>query len=121
MENVGSMCLFLALCLAVYAMAASVVAAWKLRPALQVSAERSIYAIWFCVTLASAILVWAFLTDEYQFAYVAENSNRAMPASYKFAAWWGGQNGSLLLWSWLLSTYSASRYSARDGDGGRPR
>jgi cytochrome c-type biogenesis protein CcmF len=26
-----------------------------------------------------------------------------MPAVYKFAAWWGGQEGSLLLWSWLLS------------------
>ena len=30
-----------------------------------------------------------------------------MPTQYKFAAWWGGQEGSLLLWSWLLSTYAA--------------
>ena len=107
MENVGSMCLLLALCLAVYAMAASVVATLKDRPALQASAERSIYAIWFSVTCASAILVWALLTNDYRFVYVASNSNRAMGASYKFAAWWGGQEGSLLLWSWLLSSYSA--------------
>src|SRR3712207_7122438 len=40
-------------------------------------------------------------------AYVASHSNRAMPTAYKFAAWWGGQSGSLLLWAWLLSLYSA--------------
>ena len=40
-------------------------------------------------------------------AYVASHTNRDMPAFYKFAAWWGGQEGSLLFWSWLLSTYAA--------------
>jgi hypothetical protein len=116
MENLGSMCLLLALCLAVYAMAASVVAAWKRRPLLAASAERSIYAVWFCVSCASAILVGAFLTNDYRFAYVAENSNRAMAASYKFAAWWGGQEGSLLFWSWLLASYSAlAVYRSRRG------
>src|SRR6185436_3180181 len=53
------------------------------------------------------ILVYAFLTNDYRFAYVASNSNRAMSPSYKFAAWWGGQEGSLLLWSWMLSCYGA--------------
>jgi cytochrome c-type biogenesis protein CcmF len=38
---------------------------------------------------------------------VAEHSNKAMPTLYKFAAWWGGQEGSLLFWSWLLSNYAA--------------
>ncbi len=47
------------------------------------------------------------MTSDFRLAYVAQHSNRAMPAVYKFAAWWGGQEGSLLLWSWLLSTYSA--------------
>ena len=47
------------------------------------------------------------MTSDFRFAYVAAHSNRAMPVLYKFAAWWGGQEGSLLFWSWLLSTYSA--------------
>ncbi len=47
------------------------------------------------------------MTGDFRFAYVAEHSNRAMPTLYKFAAWWGGQEGSLLFWSWLLSTYAA--------------
>ena len=39
-------------------------------------------------------------------AYVAEHSNRALPAFYKFAALWAGQEGSLLCWSLLLSIYA---------------
>ncbi len=58
------------------------------------------------MTLAAAILVHALLISDFRFAYVAEHSNRAMPTMYKFAAWWGGQEGSLLFWSWLLSTYA---------------
>ena len=46
------------------------------------------------------------MTSDFRFAYVAEHSNRAMPLLYKFAAWWGGQEGSLLFWSWLLATYA---------------
>ena len=47
------------------------------------------------------------MTGDFRFSYVAEHSNRTMPILYKFAAWWGGQEGSLLFWSWLLSTYAA--------------
>src|SRR5262249_57905028 len=39
--------------------------------------------------------------------FAAEESNRAMPAIYKFTAWWGGQSGSSLFWSGLLPTYGA--------------
>jgi len=47
------------------------------------------------------------MTGDFRFSYVAEHSNRSMPILYKFAAWWGGQEGSLLFWSFLLSTYTA--------------
>ena len=40
-------------------------------------------------------------------AYVAHYTNRAMPSSYKYTAWWGGQEGSLLFWNWLLASYAA--------------
>src|SRR5581483_8684877 len=53
------------------------------------------------------ILVYALVGGDFRFAYVAEHSNRSMPLVYKFTAWWGGQEGSLLFWSWLLSTYAA--------------
>ncbi len=121
MENTGYVCLLLALCFAAYAMAASLAGAVKGNRLLTLSAERSVYAIWFCLTVASAILIRAFLTDNYRYAYVASNSNRAMAASYKFAAWWGGQEGSLLLWSWLLSCYAGiAVWRGRSGRGPAP-
>ncbi len=107
MENLGALAILLAFCLAIYAVTASVVGRARKRPFLVISGARAVYAIWGLITLACAILVRALLTSDFHFAYVAEHSNLAMPFLYKFAAWWGGQEGSLLFWSWLLSTYTA--------------
>ncbi len=107
MENLGSLAIILAFCLSVYAVVASVTGKLRRNPFLVVSAERAVYAIWFLLTFASALLIYALLTSDFRLAYVASHSNRAMPLLYKFAAWWGGQEGSLLLWAWILSSYSA--------------
>mgnify|MGYP001159280364 CR=1 FL=1 len=107
METLGAFSLLLALCLAAYALLASVIGGWKDKPFLVESARRATYGVFLMLTAASAILVYALMTSDFRFSYVAERSNRAMPAVYKFAAWWGGQEGSLLLWSWMLSLYSA--------------
>jgi cytochrome c-type biogenesis protein CcmF len=107
MENLGALSILIAFCLAVFAVAASLAGKYGKRPFLIVSAERAVYSIWVLLTLASGLLVYALLTGDFRLAYVAAHSNKAMPQVYKFTAWWGGQEGSLLLWSWLLSTYSA--------------
>jgi len=107
MENLGSLAILLAFCAAIYAGVASVVGRLKRKPFLIVSGERAVYAVWALITMASAILVYAIMTGDFRFAYVAEHSNKSMPTLYKFAAWWGGQEGSLLFWSWLLSNYVA--------------
>lgn len=107
METLGAFCLLLALCLAAYSFLASTLGGWKRKPFLVESSRRAIYGVFVLLTAASAILVYALLTGDFRFAYVAERSNRAMPALYKFAAWWGGQEGSLLLWSWMLSLYAS--------------
>ena len=78
------------------------------------------------MTVAAAVLVNALITSDFRLAYVASHSNRAMPLLYKFAAWWGGQEGSLLLWSWLLACYSAvvvftNRRKFREHDAVRDR
>jgi cytochrome c-type biogenesis protein CcmF len=106
-ENLGSLAILLAFCAAIYAVVASVVGRRKHKPFLIVSGERAVYAVWALITLASGILVYAIMTGDFHFAYVAEHSNKSMPTLYKFAAWWGGQEGSLLFWSWLLSNYVA--------------
>jgi cytochrome c-type biogenesis protein CcmF len=107
MENLGSLALLLAFSMAIYAALASLVGRLKQKPFLVVSGERAVYAVWVLITVAAAVLVHGLLTGDFRLAYVAEHSNRSMPALYKFAAWWGGQEGSLLFWSWLLATYSS--------------
>jgi cytochrome c-type biogenesis protein CcmF len=107
MENLGALAILLAFCFSIYAVFGSVVGKWKNRPFLTLSAERAVYSIFFLLTAASGLLIYALIAGDFRLAYVAQHSNRAMPVMYKFAAWWGGQSGSLLLWSWLLSLYAA--------------
>jgi cytochrome c-type biogenesis protein CcmF len=107
MENVGALALLLAFCIALYAVIASVTGRLKRKPFLTLSGERAMLAVWLCVSTAAGILIYGLMTSDYRMAYVASHTNRDMPLFYKFAAWWGGQEGSLLFWSWLLSTYGA--------------
>src|ERR1017187_1189609 len=107
MENLGALSLILAFCFAAYSVLASIVGKWRSKPFLLVSARRAVYTVWGLVTAASAILVYSLIAGDYRLAYVAAHSNKAMKMHYKFAAWWGGQEGSLLFWAFLLSTYSA--------------
>jgi cytochrome c-type biogenesis protein CcmF len=106
MENIGSLAILLAFCFAIYSVLGSLAGKWARRPFLILSAERAVYCIWALVTTASGILVYSLITGDFRLAYVASHSNQAMPSIYKFTSWWGGQEGSLLFWAWLLSTYS---------------
>jgi cytochrome c-type biogenesis protein CcmF len=60
-----------------------------------------------CVTLASWALLTLLVRSDFSVAYVAGYSERALPLGYKLAAFWAGQEGSLLLWGWLLAAMSA--------------
>ncbi len=106
MENLGALAILLAFCFAVYSVVASVAGKWAKRPFLVISAQRAVYCVWVLITTASALLIYALIQGDFRIAYVATHSNRAMSTLYKFAAWWGGQEGSLLLWNWLLASYS---------------
>ena len=58
------------------------------------------------VALAFASLASAFLSNDFSVLYVAEHSNSLLPPMYRFAAVWGGHEGSLLLWVLLLATWT---------------
>jgi cytochrome c-type biogenesis protein CcmF len=107
MENIGALAILLAFCFAVYAVIASLAGKWAKRPFLVLSAERAVYTIWILLTVAAGILIHALIQGDFRLAYVAAHSNRAMATVYKFTSWWGGQEGSLLFWSWLLASYSS--------------
>jgi cytochrome c-type biogenesis protein CcmF len=107
MENIGALSVLLAFCFAIYSILSSVIGKWTKRPFLTLSGERAVYSIWVLLTIAAGILIYSLMTGDYRMAYVAHYTNRAMPLRYKYTAWWGGQEGSLLFWNWLLASYGA--------------
>jgi cytochrome c-type biogenesis protein CcmF len=69
------------------------------------TARRAGIASFWAVTAVAFALVYSVFTNDFSITYIMEHSNRALPAPYKFAAMWSGQEGSLLLWAWLLAGY----------------
>ena len=114
MPAFGSFALLLALALSGYTLLAGGIAlrqlatgrAGRVAPErLAETARRSGIASFVAVTGAAFALVWAAFTNDFSVSYVLHHSNRALPGAYKFAALWSGQEGSLLLWAWLLAAY----------------
>ncbi len=69
--------------------------------------RQAVYLAFAMLTLGMAGLEYAFLSHDYSLAYVAAHSNNGLPLFYLATALWGGHEGSLLLWAWLLSLYAA--------------
>ncbi|HTA23461.1 MAG TPA: cytochrome c-type biogenesis CcmF C-terminal domain-containing protein [Terriglobales bacterium] len=108
MPIIGSFALQLALALTAYSFLAGILAlAWEgpFWTRLGETARRAGIASFAIVFLAAAVLVTAAFQDNFSIAYIFHHSNRDLPAPYKFAVLWSGQEGSLLFWSLLLSAY----------------
>jgi cytochrome c-type biogenesis protein CcmF len=60
------------------------------------------------VALAYACLTWAFLSNDFSVLYVAKNSNSQLPLIYQISGVWGAHEGSLLLWSLVLSLWTGA-------------
>lgn len=63
-------------------------------------------SLFLFLLISMLCLGYAFMTDDFSVAYVANNSNTALPIYYKFSAIWGGHEGSLLLWVFILSAWT---------------
>ncbi|MGA2807531.1 MAG: cytochrome c-type biogenesis CcmF C-terminal domain-containing protein [Terracidiphilus sp.] len=114
MAAFGSFALLIALALAAYNLLAGAAALWLIASGRQArisperladTARRAGIAGFVAITAAAFALVWSVFTDDFSITYIMEHSNRALPAAYKFSALWSGQEGSLLLWAWLLGMY----------------
>jgi len=107
MLTLGRACLLLALGLAVFGIAASVYGARRERPEWAAAGRRSVYALFGVLTVTMAILELAFARSDFSFRLVASHSSTTTPLFYKLTAMWSSQEGSLLLWAWLLSGWSS--------------
>jgi cytochrome c-type biogenesis protein CcmF len=107
MAPLGFACLLLALAICVYGIGASLYGVRTGRVEFSESGRRAVYALAGILTVAFAVLEVAFLTNDFTFNTVADTSSRTTPAFYRAAAVWASQEGSLLLWAWLMSLWSS--------------
>jgi cytochrome c-type biogenesis protein CcmF len=104
---VGELALWVALLMAAWAATTSFAGGALGRDDLIASGRRGLYATTAMVVLASIGLWTALLTHDFSLKYVASNTSANMPKVYVFAAFWGGQAGSMLFWALILACYSA--------------
>jgi cytochrome c-type biogenesis protein CcmF len=107
MAGLGFACLMLALAVCAYGIGASLYGVRTGRVEFSESGRRSVYALAGILTVAFVVLEVAFLRNDFTFNTVADTSSRTTPVFYRAAAVWSSQEGSLLLWAWLMSLWSS--------------
>src|SRR5271169_3126931 len=109
MAQIGSYALLIALALSIYSFLVGMLALFfpgdALWERLGETARRAGVVVFGFVVLASIALVVSAFRDDFTIAYIFHHSNRDLPAPYKFATLWSGQEGSILFWALLLSGY----------------
>jgi cytochrome c-type biogenesis protein CcmF len=108
MQDLGRAALALAFGLALYAAIGGGFGAYTRRRRLVDSARNALYAAFGATAVAAIVLLNAFRTRDFSFAYVAEHSSKALPFPYVYTAFWGGQAGSLLLWLLVLTALGSA-------------
>ncbi|MDA1127276.1 MAG: cytochrome c biogenesis protein CcsA [Chloroflexi bacterium] len=107
MADLGSISLWIALALAAYSTIASVAGKLRLSPALVESAQSAAYAAVLALLVSTLSLVIAFISHDFEIAYVAAHSDLAMPKQFTWVAFYAGNEGSLLYIGLVLSVMSA--------------
>src|SRR6266567_1149548 len=108
MPDLGRAALVTSFLLLVYALVAGSLAAWLGRRRLAASAQNALIAAFGATVVATVVLLIALARHDFSFTYVAEHTSRELPLGYSLTAFWGGQEGSLLLWLLVLCGYSVA-------------
>jgi len=115
MASLGYLTLLAAFVACSYAAAVSVAGARRRSPRLIESGVGAFYVVTALMLLASAVIVHAFVTEDYSIVYVDHYSDSAQPLFYQITSYWGGLDGSIMFWVTLLSIFGASAvYSNRE-------
>jgi cytochrome c-type biogenesis protein CcmF len=107
MASFGTLTLLIAFVVATYSGVASLIGVRRKNARLIESGRAGAYALAGVLGLSSVAIVYAFVTNDYSIRYVQRTSDAATPLFYKITAYWGGLDGSILWWVFLLSVFSA--------------
>jgi cytochrome c-type biogenesis protein CcmF len=105
---IGYFILVIAFIMALYGVGVAAYGALKRKPEYVESARRAMLLIWPLLTVSSLALIWLLTSGRYEYAYVASVTSDSMPAYLRVTALWGGQEGSLLFWSWLMAAFAGA-------------
>lgn len=97
---IGKLCLALALPVSVFSFIASLLG--QKNPGMLLKARKMCHVVTGLVSVASLMLVYAFVSDTFQLEYVYSYSSKSLPLIYKLTGLWAGLDGSLLFWLWIL-------------------
>jgi cytochrome c-type biogenesis protein CcmF len=106
--DLGRAALYVALGLALYAVLAGTLAARAKRRRLADSAGNALVAAFGATAVASTVLLSALVRHDFSFTYVTQHTSTKLPTGYSISAFWGGQEGSLLLWLFVLGAYGSA-------------
>jgi cytochrome c-type biogenesis protein CcmF len=106
--ELGNFSLMLALCLALIQGTLPIIGSFRGNDRWMAVARPAAKGQFFFVVLAFSSLVYAFVTNDFSVTYVASNSNSMLPLYYRVAATWGGHEGSLLLWTFMLASWTVA-------------
>ena len=100
--------LLVSLIVAIYSGISAVYGAKNKSAAMVESARRAMLLTFPLISIAAATLIYLLVNNHYEVAFVYEVTSRSMPTYLKVTAWWGGQAGSLVFWSWLLAVFTSA-------------
>jgi len=106
LNNIGETLLFISFLAGLLGLYSYLVGIRKKSNLLVFIGTRSILAIFALLSISVLVLIYLLTTKDYSNAYVAKNISNDLSFIYSIAALWAGQEGSLLLWSWILSLYT---------------
>src|SRR5437016_5692312 len=107
MAQIGQFALALAWVVTAYSIVASLLGIRLKHDNLIASGRNAALGTFVCITAAIGCLGYLFAVSDFSIKYIAAHSNRDLPIYFKVSSIWGGQEGSLLFWGWLLTVYSA--------------
>ena len=108
MPDLGLIALVIAFVAAGFGILASLLGVQRKRPSLAAAGRNALYVTSGLVALASLVLLFSLVRRDYSLAYVANQVSNDLPLFYTLSSFWGGQAGSLLFWTLILSGYAAA-------------
>ncbi|HEX7485254.1 MAG TPA: cytochrome c-type biogenesis CcmF C-terminal domain-containing protein [Vicinamibacterales bacterium] len=108
MASLGTFTLLAAFVISAYAAAAAIAGARRASRSLVDSAVGAFYLVAALLTVGTAVIIHAFVTNDYSIKYVQHYSDSVQPFIYKLTSYWGGLDGSIMFWVFLLAVFGST-------------